>query len=96
MTTKLTLTIEKETIKRAKIYAKGTQRSLSEMVQSYLESLGTIEQKEDMSPIMKNLLDKISKKSLVEELAGSLKLPENYTDEELDNIKREYLENKYK
>ena len=39
MTTKLTLTVEKSVIEKAKKYAKGTQRSLSEMVQKYLESL---------------------------------------------------------
>ena len=39
MTTKLTLTIEKDIIDKAKIYAKGTQRSLSEIVQKQLENL---------------------------------------------------------
>ncbi|WP_090081695.1 DUF6364 family protein [Halpernia frigidisoli] len=96
MTTKLTLTIEKDIIEKAKIYAKGTQRSLSEMVQKYLENLGKVEDKEELSPQMKNLLDKIPKKSLVNELAGSLKMPKNFTDEELDNFRRDYLENKYK
>ena len=32
MNTKLTLSLEKEVIEKAKIYAKGTGRSLSEMV----------------------------------------------------------------
>ena len=36
------------------------------------------------------------KRSLVDELAGSLKMPKNYTDEELDNFRREYLENKHR
>ena len=49
MTTKLTLTIEKSVIEKAKRYAKGTQRSLSEMVQKYLESLGEPKTREDYS-----------------------------------------------
>lgn len=85
MTTKLTLTIEKSVIERAKRYAKGTQRSLSEMVQKYLESLGKIddEEKEKMSPKLKEILDLVPKN-----------IPQ-YTDEELDNMRREYLEKKY-
>ncbi|WP_082504499.1 MULTISPECIES: DUF6364 family protein [unclassified Chryseobacterium] len=83
MTTKLTLTIEKSVIEKAKKYAKGTQRSLSEMVQKYLESLGEIKTANETTPKMKKLLEKI---------------PENipqYTDEELDDIKREHLEKKH-
>jgi hypothetical protein len=82
MTTKLTLTIEKETIERAKIYAKGTQRSLSEMVQSYLNSLGKVEDQDELSPKMKKIL-------------SMLKGVDTRTDEELESDKREYLEKKY-
>jgi hypothetical protein len=39
MTTKLTLTIEKSTIERAKQYANQTGRSLSDLVESYLNSI---------------------------------------------------------
>ncbi|KQS92486.1 MULTISPECIES: DUF6364 family protein [Chryseobacterium] len=83
MTTKLTLTIEKSVIEKAKKYAKGTQRSLSEMVQKYLESL-VMEKtdEEEMSPI-------------VRKLAGSLKFPKEVSDEDLDNYRREYLEKKH-
>ena len=80
MTTKLTLTIEKEIIEKAKLYAKGTQRSLSEMVQKYLENL---------------VKTKISDKSatpIVDKIAGSLPLPDNFNaDEALD----EYFSKKY-
>ncbi len=83
MTTKLTLTIEKSVIEKAKRYAKGTQRSLSEMVQKYLESLGEPKTREDYSSKMKKLLAKI---------------PENqkqYSDDELEEFRREYVEKKY-
>lgn len=39
MTTKLTLSIEKSTIERAKSYAKQTGRSLSSIIESYLENM---------------------------------------------------------
>lgn len=39
MSTKLTLTVEKDIIERAKIYAKKTGRSLSELIESYLTSI---------------------------------------------------------
>lgn len=39
MTTKLTLSIEKAIIQKAKGYAEKTGRSLSDLIESYLESL---------------------------------------------------------
>lgn len=39
MATKLTLTIEKSIIERAKAYAHNTGRSLSDLIESYLESI---------------------------------------------------------
>jgi hypothetical protein len=39
MTSKLTLTVEKSVIKRAKSYAKNTGRSLSELIENYLDSI---------------------------------------------------------
>ncbi len=83
MTTKLTLTIDKDVIEKAKKYAKGTQRSLSEMVQKYLESLTEDSTKEELSPKMKKL-------------AGSLIMSRQYTDEELDAFRRDYLEKKHR
>ena len=55
MTTKLTLTVEKSVIEKAKKYAKGTQRSLSEMVQKYLESLVEESDNSELSPKIKKL-----------------------------------------
>ena len=77
MTTKLTLTVEKSVIEKAKKYAKGTQRSLSEMVQKYLESLVEESDKSELSLKIKKL-------------AGSLKLPENFDyDKALDDYYKE-------
>lgn len=39
MGTKLTLTIEKSVIEKAKIYAKQSGRSLSDLIESYLQRL---------------------------------------------------------
>lgn len=81
MTTKLTLTIEKSVIERAKQYAKATQRSLSEMVEQYLDQV-TNERltKDSISPRLKKL-------------AGSLPLPEGFDDAKALN---EYYTEKYK
>lgn len=73
MTAKLTLTVEEKIIKRAKSYAKQTGRSLSEIIERYLETL-TEEQEgtEQISPKLKSLV-------------GSVKLPVNFNEEsELD------------
>ena len=69
MTTKLTLTVEKSTIEKAKSYAKHTGRSLSELVEKYLETI-TLEDKPIISSKLKGIV-------------GAVKLPENF-DEELE------------
>lgn len=80
MTTKLTLTVEKDIIEKAKSYAKQTGRSLSDLIESYLESLisesktGT-----ELSPKLKKIV-------------GSVKLPKNF-DEKKEL--RSYLEKKH-
>ena len=43
MTTKLTLTVEKKVIDRAKRYAQKTGRSLSDLVESYLDNITSTE-----------------------------------------------------
>jgi len=45
MNTKLTLTIEREIIDRAKSYAKEKNRSLSDIIENYLKLLTKEEQK---------------------------------------------------
>jgi len=49
MNTKLTLSIDKTVIEKAKIYAGKSGRSLSEMVQSYLEKLIALQENSDAS-----------------------------------------------
>lgn len=66
MNTKLTLTIEQSIIEKAKSYAKGKGRSLSDIIENYLKAI-TKEQSvaEDISP-------------LVSSLRGSFKSPESF------------------
>lgn len=68
MTTKLTLTVEEEVIKKAKSYAKQTGRSLSELVEKYLEAL-TEEHQET-----KQISPKLRK------LVGSVELPADFDE----------------
>jgi hypothetical protein len=58
MNTKLTLTLKKEVIEQAKIYASERGRSLSEMVENYFKYLMEIkpeEKSENLSPRVKKL-----------------------------------------
>jgi len=68
MITKLTLTIEKDIIVRAKLYAKQTGRSVSELVESYLDQ---VTQENTPSTSLSPKLKKI---------VGAVKLPK-YFDE---------------
>jgi hypothetical protein len=79
MTTKLTLTIEKSIIERAKSYAKNTGRSLSEIVENYLETITLESGEEQLSPKLKKIV-------------GAVKLPKNF---DKDRELRSYLEKKH-
>jgi hypothetical protein len=79
MTTKLTLTVEKSIIERAKIYAKNTGRSLSELVEKYLESITEDNSNQKISPKLKKII-------------GAVTLPKDF-DEEKEL--RSYLEKKH-
>lgn len=80
MTTKLTLTVEKTIIERAKSYARNTGRSLSELVGTYLEALTKNHEEESgLPPKLKNIV-------------GAVKLPEDFDE---DKERRSYLENKH-
>ncbi len=68
MTTKLTLTVEKSIIERAKSYAKNTRRSLSEIVENYLKSIAE-----------ENSLTGISPK--LQKIVGAVTLPQDFDDE---------------
>lgn len=61
MTTKLTLTVDKEIIEAAKVYARKNGRSLSALIENYLKALvQKNEDKEDLSPKVKSLLGSIN------------------------------------
>jgi formiminotetrahydrofolate cyclodeaminase len=79
MTTKLTLTVEKAVIERAKSYAKHTGRSLSELVESYLEQITENKSDQQISPSLRKIV-------------GSVKLPKGF-DEEKEL--RSYFEKKH-
>jgi hypothetical protein len=68
MTTKLTLTVEKSIIEKAKLYARQTGRSLSELIENYLENLiQENRDKEELSPRLKKIV-------------GSVKLPKGFDE----------------
>jgi hypothetical protein len=81
MTTKLTLTVEKDIIEKAKIYARNTDRSLSEIIESYLSTI--INEEEQTSDISSKLT----------KLTGSIKLPKNFDEK---TALTEYFDNKHK
>ena len=65
MTTKLTISVEKQVIEKAKAFAKDNGRSLSNLIESYLKALTSEESaEEEITP-------------LVESLKGSLKAPKD-------------------
>ena len=66
MTTKLTLTVEKDIIDLAKVYANKKGRSLSDLIENYLKTLVQKDNsKNELSPNVKKLL-------------GSVKTPKNF------------------
>ena len=81
MNTKLTLSLEKEVIEKAKIYAKGTGRSLSEMVESYFKNL-TSKKEEDYSDIDPK----------IRKLIGRITLPHDF---DIKKAKEEHYKEKY-
>lgn len=79
MNTKLTLTVEKDIIERAKVYAKNSGKSLSELIENYLENLTHANNNQKVSPRLKKLV-------------GAVKLPKKFDEEkELRN----YFERKH-
>lgn len=60
MTTKLTLTVEKDVIELAKAYASKKGRSLSDLIESYLKTLVQKDNNNnDLSPNVKRLLGSV-------------------------------------
>ena len=57
MTTKLTLTLDDKVIQKAKLYAKANGRSLSELVESFFESLtGNSNTDKELTPSVRSLI----------------------------------------
>jgi len=83
MNTKLTLTIEKEIIERAKNYAKEKNRSLSNIIENYLKTLTKEEPKQKSNKLS----------PIVESLKGSFKMPKNmnYRKELGKRLEEKYL-----
>ncbi|MCZ4242446.1 DUF6364 family protein [Pedobacter punctiformis] len=84
MSTKLTLTIDKTVIERAKAYAEKQGRSLSAVVENYLKAVTrkeeTISTDDELSPIVKSLMINRPK----------IDLPQDYDyKEELSKIRDE-------
>lgn len=86
MTTKLTLTMSKSTIEKGKRYAKKQERSLSKLIESYINAITndevSTEEDEELSPIVKSLM-------------GSFKAPKDfdfeYKKERLKRLEEKYL-----
>lgn len=68
MATKLTLTVEEKIIKKATAYAEQTGRSLSELVENYLDALVTEEK--DINQISPKL----------QKIIGVVKLPQHFDE----------------
>ncbi len=83
MNTKLTLSLEKEVIEQAKIYAKGTGRSLSEMVENYFRNLVSKSDKD-------NHEDEIDPK--LKKLIGIIELPPDF---DIKTARDEHYKDKY-
>lgn len=82
MNTKLTLTIERSIIEKAKRYARKRERSLSDLIENYLKALTNESEinEEALTPTVKSL-------------RGSFKLPENfdYKKELTHRLSEKYL-----
>ncbi|MDX8566612.1 DUF6364 family protein [Elizabethkingia sp. HX XZB] len=82
MNTKLTLTIEKSVIEKAKKYAHKRERSLSDLIENYLKALTNDDSKNenDLTPTVKSL-------------RGSFSMPKNfdYKKELTDRLSKKYL-----
>lgn len=81
MTTKITLTIDKRTLKRSELYAENTCRSLSEIIENYLETL--IQDRKDITEPPSPKLSKI---------AGIITLPDDFEEKAALNT---YFEGKH-
>lgn len=82
MDKKLTLSLDRNVIERAKTYARANNISLSKLIESYLSAL-TTQKKNEESEIT----------PLVQSLSGVIELPEDFDEKEAYT---DYLMEKYK
>jgi len=75
MTTKLTLSINEETVKRAKLMSRKKGKSISKMVEEYLNSLSEKEEQKE------SVMDKIDK--IMTPYRNKIQLPENKSYKEM-------------
>jgi len=67
MSTKLTLNLEKSIIEKARLYAKQKGRSLSDLIENYLESITKEQEQNEPSDKLKRII-------------GSVKLPVDFDE----------------
>lgn len=84
MNVKLTLTIEQSVIEKAKKYAREKERSLSDVIESYLRAIT----KEVKSEVI------VAETPIVQSLKGSFHLPEDfdYKNELAKELSKKYLQ----
>ena len=69
MNGRLTITIEESVIEQAKLFAKNTGRSLSEIIENYLVKITQENTTNNLSPKLKKIV-------------GAVSLPEDFNEEE--------------
>lgn len=79
MDVKLTLTVDKAVIERAKVYARNTGRSLSDLVEQYLDAVAKEDSNQQLTPRLKKII-------------GAVQLPVDFNE---DEIRRSDLERKH-
>ena len=82
MDTRLTLTIEKNVIDKAKDYARKKGRSLSDLIENYLKLIISSKEKENLEEIT----------PLVKSMMGSFKVPKDfdYNKALVDGLNKKY------
>ncbi len=87
MNTKLTLSIQKEVIKKAKEYAQHNERSLSDLVENYLKALAASEPKVHFEASLESKETPISN--------SLLGVVTNLNDANLEDERYAHIKNKY-
>lgn len=88
MTTKLTLTMDKSVIEAAKRHAKEQERSLSNLIETYLRAITR-----DSTPNDEKEEEEVELSPIVKSLMGSVKVPESfdYKEELYKALAEKYL-----